>query len=265
VRSETLPVPGARLCYEVRGEGPVLLLMPVGPADGSIFGGVAAHLATDYTVVTYDPRGLSRSKLDGPVDDEHLVETLADDVHRLLAAVGDDKAFVFANSGGAIIALDLAVRHPDQIATLVAHEPPRFGPAREDGDDLHEVYRRKGVRVAMTKFMVEAGLGEPPAELLESMETSTDFAFFLGHYIVGLRRHETNIAALRRVPCRIVPAVGMESRGELAHLGGLGLAEILDTEAEVFPGGHGGFMSHPEEFARRLGEILNQPWDRTRR
>jgi pimeloyl-ACP methyl ester carboxylesterase len=259
VRSQTLPVPGARLYYEVRGSGPVLVLVPGGPADGSIFGEVAGHLSRDYTVVTYDPRGLSHSKLLGPVDDEHLVESLADDIHRLLAVVAHDKAFVFANSGGAIIALELAVRHPDQMATLVAHEPPRFGPSRGGGADLHELYRARGVRAAMTTFMADAGLGEPPSDLLDSMESNSDFEFFLGHYIVGLGGHETDLASLKRVPCRIVPAVGRDSRGELAHLGGLGLAEILETEAEVFPGGHGGFMSHPAEFARKLQEIFHRP------
>ena len=60
---ETLKVPGANLYYEVRGSGPVLLMMPGGPADASAFRSIVGHLATHYTVVTYDPRGLSRTKL----------------------------------------------------------------------------------------------------------------------------------------------------------------------------------------------------------
>jgi hypothetical protein len=104
--------------------------------------------------------------------------------------------------------------------------------------------------------MTGAGLGTPSSEMLDSLEASRDFDFFFGHYIVGLARHKTDTAALKRIPCRIVPAVGADSRGELAHLGGLGLAKILGVEAEVFPGGHGGFMTHPAEFARRLREVL---------
>jgi pimeloyl-ACP methyl ester carboxylesterase len=255
-KSGTLKVPGASLYYEIRGSGPVLLMMPGGPASGSIFESIAGHLAPHYTVLIYDPRGLARSELEGPIEDERLVEILADDVHRLLAAVGDDRAFVFSSSGGAVIGLELAARHPEQIRTLVAHEPPRFGPVTEGGEDLHETYRTKGVGAAMSRFMVEAGLGEPSPEMLASMEGNRDFDFFLGHYIVGLARHQPDITMLRHVPCRIVPAVGTDSRGELAHLGGLGLANILGTEAEVFPGGHGGFMTHPAEFARRLEEVL---------
>lgn len=259
-KSGILDVPGAILSYEIRGSGPVLLMVPGGPANGSVFQKVAEHLAPDYTVVTYHPRGLSHSKLKGPIDDDQIVAILADDIHRLLKAVSDDRAFVFSNSGGAIIALELATHHAEQIRTLVAHEPPRFGPATEhrgeSGEDLHGTYRSKGVRAAMARFMAEAGLGEPSPEMLDSMEANPDFDFFLGHYIVGLARHQTDVPALQHVACRIVPAVGADSRGEPAHFGSLGLARILGAEAEVFPGGHGGFMTHPAEFARTLRQVL---------
>ena len=111
-------------------------------------------------------------------------------------------------------------------------------------------------RPRLAKLMVEAGLGKPTPEMLDSMEGNSDFDFFLGHYIVGLAKHQTDIEALKRSTCRIVPAVGADSEGELAHLGGLGLASILGTKAEIFPGGHGGFMTHPSEFASRLPEVL---------
>src|SRR5258708_38376989 len=110
-----LKVPGARIYYEVRGSGPVLLMMPGGPAAAGVFHRIAGHLASEYTVVTYDPRGLSHSPLDGPIQDERIVQTAADDAHRLLEATTKEPAFVFASSGGAGIALQLADRHPEQI------------------------------------------------------------------------------------------------------------------------------------------------------
>ena len=98
--SATLAVPGARLYYEVRGAGPVLLLIPGGPADGDVFAGLAGLLADRYTVVTYDPRGISRSSFDGPPKDWR-VEVHADDARRLLAEAGGQPAHVFGSSGGA--------------------------------------------------------------------------------------------------------------------------------------------------------------------
>ncbi len=90
------------------------------------------------------------------------------------------------------------------------------------------------------------------------MEGQPNPHFFLGHYVRGLARYEPDLATVRAGGCRIVPAVGADSRGEPAHLGGLGLAERLGTEAVVFPGGHGGFISHPAEFAARLRQVLGR-------
>src|SRR5438874_12956234 len=94
-RRVKLNVPGATLYYEVRGSGPVLLMMPGGPADATTFRRMEERLAADYTVVTYDPRGLSHSTEHEPLDDSRMVEIYADDAHRLLAAVGGGKADVF--------------------------------------------------------------------------------------------------------------------------------------------------------------------------
>src|SRR5260370_37584910 len=78
-------------------------MIPGGPADATAFAGIARRLSDSYTVVTYDPRGLSRSQLDVVPEDQRIVETMADDAHRLLAAVGSEPAFVFANSGGVLL------------------------------------------------------------------------------------------------------------------------------------------------------------------
>src|SRR6516164_6312207 len=82
----------------------------------------AGHF-TDRTVVTYDPRGAGRSKrTDGA--SETTVEEQADDLHRLIDALGAGPVDIFASSGGAVNALALVARHPEQVCILVAHEPP---------------------------------------------------------------------------------------------------------------------------------------------
>src|ERR1700694_528351 len=111
-KKEPREVPGANLYYEVRGSGPVLLMMPGGPADATTFRAIENALAQRYTVVTYDPRGLSHSKLTEPIDDSRMVEIFADDVHRLLAKLTNKKADVFASSGGGRQPRDLARTQP---------------------------------------------------------------------------------------------------------------------------------------------------------
>ena len=272
MKTERLKVPGATIYYEVRGSGPVLLMMPGGPADAGAFRRIAGHLDSDYTVVTYDPRGLSHSTLDAPIQDEQIVQISADDAHRLLAETGKEPAFVFASSGGAVIALELAARHPEQIRALVAHEPPtpalQPDPARERaaGAEIVQTFRTAGIGPAMQKFMAQTRIrsgppppppGEPTPEMREGMaRMQRNMEFWLGHSFMAIADYEPDFGALKGSRVRIVPGVGDESRGELAHEGGLRLAERLGTQAVVFPGAHGGFESHAPEFAGKLREVL---------
>ena len=273
MKTATLNVPGASIYYEVRGSGPVLLMMPGGPADAGAFRRIAEDLQSDFTVVTYDPRGLSHSPLDGPIQDERIVQTAADDAHRLLAAITKEPAFVFASSGGAVIALELATRHPEQVRTLVPHEPPTPAlfpdPAKERAAmaDIVQTYRTAGIGPAMGKFMVQTRIrsgppppppGEPTPEMREGMaQMQRNMDFWLGHSFAAIANYEPDFAALKSGPVRIIPAVGKDSRGELANDGGLALAKRLGVEAAEFPGAHGGFESHAPEFAVKLREVLS--------
>src|SRR5919201_6789801 len=272
-KADTLEVPGAEIYYEVRGSGPVLLLMPGGPADATTFRKMESDLARDHTVVTYDPRGLSHSKMTAPLDDARMVQVFADDAHRLLARIaGDRKSCIFASSGGATIALELAVRHPEQIDVVIVHEPP--SPALLDDCetvraamvDVTETCNTIGLFPAMQKFMELIGIkggpppaqeGEPTPEQVEAQAMmQQNFQFFFGRYIRNLAEYDPDIEALESCTCRIVPAVGDASEGQLAHDGGLGLARRLGVETAVFPGGHGGFDERPVDFATKLREVL---------
>lgn len=268
-----LQVPGASIYYEVRGSGPVLLCIPGGPADAGAFRKLAEELEADYTVVTYDPRGLSHSPLTGPFEDERAIEINADDASRLLSAVTTEKANVLASSGGAVIALDLAARHGDQIATLVAHEAPNAAvqpdPERARGEfiDITDTYKAAGLGAAFPKFMAQTRIqggpppqqeGEPTPEQLEEMAMfQRNMDFWFGHTMRAIGLFQPDVKALKSPSRRIVSGVGDESRGQYAHDGGLGLAKLIGCEVAVFPGGHGGFESNAPEFAKKLREVLD--------
>ncbi|WP_440087052.1 alpha/beta fold hydrolase [Streptosporangium sp. LJ11] len=157
MKTSTLKVPGATLHHEIRGSGPTLLLICGGVYDAAGYAELARRLADRYTVVTYDRRGNSRSPLDGPPEPQSI-ETHADDAHRVLVEAGvtaDDPAYVFGNSSGAIIGLELAARHPEQVRILVAHEPPLFEllPDRDRWRgvirDVEDAFAKEGAGAAM--------------------------------------------------------------------------------------------------------------------
>lgn len=272
---DTLEVPGASLYYEVRGAGPVLLMMPGGPADATTFRRIENELAKRYTVVTYDPRTYSHSRLDEPVDNARMVEIFADDASRLLKQVaGNAKSCVFASSGGATIALDLIAKHCEQLDTVVLHEPP--SPAlnpdkpnmRAEMEHVCETCATQGLFPAMQEFMVLVGVQggppqgpdhEPTAEEKEAQALMmANMNYFFGDYIRNIARYEPDLDAIKSAPCRIVPAIGEESTDDqLARMGGKNLAKFIGTKPAIFPGDHGGFDGKPGQFAARLLEVFD--------
>jgi pimeloyl-ACP methyl ester carboxylesterase len=271
MRTETLAVPGASLYYEVRGSGPVLLMIPGGPMDADGFKGIADRLADTYTVVTYDCRGNSRSPMQGSWDDL-TVALAADDAHRLLDAVSPDQADVLGSSGGATYGLDLVARYPGRVRTLVAHEPPvsellpdaaRYHALNEQ---VGETYRSEGMFAALRLFTKGVGFGDgmPPARNEQTPQDSAATArmganlkLFAGRLIPIIGNYEPDLAALQRSPTRIVVGVGDESTPEqMVYQTAHALAERLGGQPAQFPGGHGGFGSHPDGFAARLREVL---------
>ncbi|MEU8914376.1 alpha/beta hydrolase [Streptomyces nigrescens] len=267
----TLQVPGATLHYEKRGSGPVLLLIPGGAADAGVYEGMAPDLATRYTVVSYDPRGLSRSALEEPLADQR-VEVWSDDAHRLLSMLSPDgEACVFGSSSGAIVALDLLARHPGQLRRVVVHEPPLVellddpAPYRALFAEVRETFRLHGAGPAMARF--SEGLGdrrtEAPTELPPGIREMAarmhaNLPVFLEHMLCPFTATTPDLPALRAAAHKLVVAVGRDSRNQEPLYGpGSRLAELLGGRAVEFPGGHVGCTEHPQEFAQRLLTMLD--------
>jgi pimeloyl-ACP methyl ester carboxylesterase len=283
-KTQTLDVPGATLHYDTRdaeseSTAPVLLMIG-SPMDARGFTTLVEHFR-DRTVVTYDPRGVSRSErtdgTGGSTPDEH-----ADDLHRLISALDAGPVDIFASSGGAVNALALVARHPEQVRTLVAHEPPAAQalPDREQAlaaaADIHETYERDGLGPAMAKFIVLTGLEGPiPADFPDQPAPNpADFGLpteddgsrddpMVGQNIVTGTHYEHDFEALRAAPTRIVMGAGAESEGEMTHRAAVAVAEKLGTEAVIFPSHHAGFLGgefgmtgDPDAFAATLRRVL---------
>lgn len=283
-KTHTLEVPGAVITYDVRegerGDAPTVLLIG-SPMDAKGFGTLSGYF-TDRTVVTYDPRGTGRStKTDGVL--ESTPEQHADDLSRLIAALEAGPVDIFASSGGAVNALALVAAHPEQVRTLVAHEPPTASilPDREQlrvvVEDMLATYDKGGVGPAMAKFIALTSIqGEIPADWADGplpdpatfgLPTEDDGSrddVLIAQNLRTCTQYEPDFDALRAAPTRIVPAVGVDSEGQMARRGGEAVAARLGTTPVLFPSGHGGFLGdeygmpgEPEPFAAKLREVLD--------
>jgi pimeloyl-ACP methyl ester carboxylesterase len=262
----SLEVPGARLHYEVRGDGPVVALVGA-PMGAASFVALADLLAVDHTVVTTDPRGVNRSPLDDPEQDS-TPQLRADDLSRLLAHLGAAPAVVVGSSGGAVTALAMAQAHPERVHTIVAHEPPvsELLDDREQvlasTDDLIATYLAGDVLGAWAKFMAQAAIALPDAALEQMFggerpaQVVADEHHWFAHEMRETILFRPDIAVLRAAPTRIVVGVGEQSTGQICDRTSAALAAALGIEPTPFPGGHTGFVDAPDLFATRLRTVL---------
>lgn len=280
--THTLDVPGATLAYDIRAvDSDIRPLLLIGsPMGAGGFGTLARHF-TDRTVVTYDPRGVERSTKTEP-GSPSTPQQHADDVHRIIEALGAGPVDLFASSGGAVNALALVAVHPTDVHTLVAHEPPLASilPDREGAmaitQAIHDTYERSGFGPGMAQFIAVVGhqgpitpefaAAPPPDPAMFGLPTDDDGSrgdALLGQNIVSCTHFEPDFDALRAAPTRIVLAAGVESQGQMAHRGAEAAAERMGTAAVSFPSDHGGFLGgeygqagDPDAFAAKLREVL---------
>ena len=268
-----LNTPGATIYYEVRGDGPGLLIIPTGNGDATPFAPMADTLADRFTVITYDRRGFSRSPAHEPVSSERMLADDVLDARLLLDRVAKPPAYVLGACSGAIIALALLERHPDRVRTLVAHEPPLTGllPDAASWTDFHarlyDTYVRSGPDAARDIFKARMGLdgqNRPPkgaelppdqlAELLGRLRRNQ--VLWFEHEMRSYPEYTPDVAALRRVSHRLILAGGEDSREHVPYRPNVVIAEQLGMRVRHLPGGHLGYVTHPVEFAKGLMDLL---------
>jgi pimeloyl-ACP methyl ester carboxylesterase len=243
------------------------------------FASLASHFP-DRTILTYDPRGAERSERADPLSpstpDDH-----ADDLHRIIQEVGGP-VDLFASSGGAVNALALVAKHPDDVRILVAHEPPLASVLPDSANAkavvraIQSSYQSRGFGAGMAHFIAVTGhRGEFPDDF--ASQPAPDPATFgmpaeddgnrtdvlLGQNIIGTTHYEPDFDAVRAASTRVVIAAGAESEGEMAHRGADAVAQRLGTDPVIFPSHHGGFLGgefgwagEPDAFAAKLREVL---------
>jgi pimeloyl-ACP methyl ester carboxylesterase len=161
-KSGRVTTEGDELYYEVRGHGQPLLMIPGGGGNGGSYSLIAEILSHEYKVITYDRRANARSTMNDPQNFE--VSQQSRDAVSVLRAAGETSAFVFGNSSGAVIALDMAKSHAQSVRAIVAHEPPlaRVHPnTRKWQRFFAGVYYtafRCGAALAMLRFAFGLGL-----------------------------------------------------------------------------------------------------------
>jgi pimeloyl-ACP methyl ester carboxylesterase len=275
----------AGIVYDVRGplpsaDGRPPLFMIGQPMDASGFTTLASYFP-DRTVITYDPRGLGRStRKDGRGDNSPTVQ--AQDVHAVIEALGAGPVEMFASSGGAVTALALVAQYPNDVTTLVAHEPPLISvlpdakAAERARAAFRDAYEARGWGAGMAAFIAMASWrGEftddyfahaapDPAQFgMSSEDDGRRDDPLLSDRSWAVSSYRPDFDSLAGASTRIVIAVGEESMGTFTGRTSEATAELMGQQPTVFPSHHSGFVGgdsgyagQPEAFARRLRDVL---------
>jgi pimeloyl-ACP methyl ester carboxylesterase len=260
----TLRVPGAELYHEVRGAGPPVLMIPGALGDGGTFDRVAPLLADEFTVVTYDRRGNSRSPRPSGWTETSVAEQ-ADDAAALLEALGLAPAVLYGTSGGGAIALEVVLRHPGVVRGVILHDPwvPALSGRAAAGEgpfgpEIERGWAADGPGGAVDAFL-RAVLGEQHGPLDPDRPSR-----IRGNGEVAFRVESPAWAAFAPDPERLAAArppiavmCGRDS-APLLREPAAALAARLGTEPIPAPGAHAPQLDRPQELAEAIRPLLRR-------
>lgn len=288
IPTSTLTLNDVTIDYDRRGDGPALLLIP-----GGMFDQLAAHLADHFDVVSMSSRVASTQRPDTAFGGQHPTAH-AEDARGLIDALFDERPIVFGFSSGAVTALELLASHPDHVRLAVVHEPPLVNLLPDAAhhraalESVRATARAQGLAEAealMTTVMTTPATApgtEEPSELRHTGAWLDGYAdtepeplspalaelfarlgdlrsVMLEHILLPFTTHEPDLAALGAQAGRLVPVVGIDSRGQLPYRSAAALAARLGLPLTELPGGHLGPIERPTQFATAFRSLLETP------
>ena len=128
---------GIRLFYAEIGQGSPVVVLHGGLANSDYLGNQVLALSGHHRVVVVDSRGHGRSTRNGQPFGYNL---MTDDVVALLDRLNIQKADIVGWSDGAIIGLDMAMRHPDRVGRIFAFGANTQTSGLKDGFDKNPVF-----------------------------------------------------------------------------------------------------------------------------
>jgi pimeloyl-ACP methyl ester carboxylesterase len=248
------------LHHEVRGSGAPVLFIPGASGDAGHFARTAARLADEFTTVTFDRRGCSRSaSTDGTA---MSIAAQADDAAALIQELGLAPALVFGTSGGGNILLEVVARHPQVLRAAIAHEPALVAIAlrtRVPDEEFERMIELAGrqPRAAMEAFVRTHTSDETFERLdpeLRERVLGNGEHFFM-HELAAFASYLPDTEQIRRtgVPLRLL-ASRSSSADDREPMGWL--ASELGVPIELVSGHHAPYLQAPEAFAEELRPIL---------
>ena len=274
---------GDDIYYKVRGEGkPILFIAPAG-GNGDGYYPSSKMLSERYKVITYDRRANTRSTMNFP--DKFDIRQQSRDALAVIKAAGEEKAIVFGNSSGGVIALDLAAACPEAVYAAVIHEAaiPSVLPAAEAEkwsrffQSCYDVGKEKGSSKGAMRFYF--GVELPAIRLMYdtlkvtkyekqdattlslqriSSKAATDFLVF--NELLPVTSYKPDFGALSKSGVKFFIGCGQYGikKNTWYYRAAKIAADRLGCDFVTFPGHHGEYMGNYIPWTKVLEETVQK-------
>jgi pimeloyl-ACP methyl ester carboxylesterase len=258
-------VNGASLYYERQGSGPPVLFIAGSTGDAGNFSRTADLLADEFTVVTYDRRGNSRS-VRPPGWTATSVAEQADDAAALIQKLDIAPVAVFGASAGGPITLDLMLRHRELVSAGIIQEPSIFSllpdptaalaPRRAIIEEALKTKGARGAVEALMRYLNDDSVGTViPTDILERMLGNADTILTIeGPGFADWRLPIEDLKGLGILIVLLVASDTLPAYKEITRL----LAEQLGIEPITVPGQHAFYYYRPQILANVLRPLLRR-------
>ena len=239
-------VDGIQLYYLEAGSrtaaGAPVVMLHGGLANSDYFGNQVAALAPDHRIILVDSRGHGRSTRNAQ---PFSYDLMIDDVVALLDQLGIARARIVGWSDGAIIGLDMAMRHPDRVDRVFA-----FGANTATSGLKPDVERNP----TFARFIARAR-----EEYIKLSPTPHDYAAFLGQ-IGQMWRTQPNWTddQLGKIGVRVLIADGQYDEAIRRDHTEYMAATIPRAGLLILPNvSHFAFLQDPAQFNAAMLDFLN--------
>lgn len=241
------------IAYHQGGEGEPLILHHGGESYRAQYATFTPLLADGIHWICYDQRDVADSFA---VEEAYTTADLADDCIRLMDALGLESAHIGGISYGGAIALQVAVRHPDRVASLFAGAAPvNFA----NGTDYAKQALAKPEQ--RTELMVDGcltahGQADPELYALVFSHLSKTYARPGSHRDEAIRNHDL-VGDLESITAPTLLVYGSDDPLIDQQTGRLIADKVAGARLEIFEGArHGLAFEFPEKLARLLADFI---------
>lgn len=245
---------GIKIRYDVRGEGPALLLSHGYSATGRMWDGQLAALSERYRVIAWDMRGHGETESPGDPAQYSAAATVAD-MKALLSHLGVQRGVIGGLSLGGYVSLAFALAHPDMVRALVICDS---GPGYRNAEARAAWNQRAHDRAAELEARGLDVLAGRSREMREAMGHHAS-AQGLAHAARGMLAQEGShvIDGLPSIRVPTLVVVGDRDEPFLApcrYIAGKIPGARLEVIADA---GHSSNLDQPAAFNRVLADFLS--------